>query len=103
LSGLGVEWVGDYPDGESWLGERIWFKHGDTVRRGSGRTAAAVVDVSNVTVVCGHVHREERATKTVWLRGGCYYVTVQVVPCTCRTDGTVPGSSKDENWQQGVC
>jgi len=102
LDGLGVAWIDGYPNGESWLGKRVCFRHGNVVRKGSGRTAAALADESDVTLVVGHVHRDEEATRTVWLRDRYRYVKVRVVGCTCRVTGEVPGATDRENWQQSL-
>ena len=102
LQGLGVEWVGDYPNGERWIGDEVAAIHGHKARNKSGATATAVVEDNDFSTVFGHVHRIELATRTIWSRSGPRQVFAFTPGCLCRTDGVVPGVTAKANWQQGI-
>jgi hypothetical protein len=101
LQEIGVEWIGDYPDDEDWLNDRICVSHGDTARS-PGNTAKAVVSETDGIRVIGHIHRAEVAIRAVHTRVGDRVALCCCVPCLCHTDGRVPGSDKRDQWQQGV-
>jgi len=102
LDGLGIRWIDDYPNDLDWLSSNLYFYHGDIVRKGSGSTARALAEENQVTVMCGHVHRQEKVTRTLWFREGPRPITAACVPCSCRIDGTVPAQSKRQNWNNGL-
>lgn len=103
LEELGIEWVGDYPNGRHWINDNLVCEHGDKVRSGSGKTVAAVVNDIRHSVIFGHIHRVEMASKTAFPRkGDRTYVAIS--PGTvARVDGAVPPQKKRTNWQQGFC
>lgn len=102
LSRMGVTYVGNYPAGEVWLNETTKCIHGDKVKGQPGQTAAAVVRDANETIIFGHIHRRELATRTIPSRH-CYRTVTAYSPgCLCHVDGRVPGSSKSNQWQQGA-
>lgn len=102
LTRMGVEYIGNYPDGEVWLNDTTRIVHGDKVRSQPGQTSAALVRDSNETVIYGHIHRKEMATKTIAFRGGSRTVTAYCPGCLCHVDGRVPGSKRTDQWQQGA-
>jgi hypothetical protein len=102
LSRMGVTYVPGYPNGEVWINETTRCIHGEKVRGQPGQTAAAVVRDANETVIFGHVHRSEFATKTIPCRDGYRTVKAYSPGCLCHVDGRVPGSSKSNQWQQGA-
>lgn len=102
LDALGVEWVGGYPDDEDWLTDELRLMHGDVARNAPGATARAVVEGSDVSTIFGHIHRKERVSRTVFVRGRPRTTTAYCPGCVCRIDGAVPGKSKRQNWQQGL-
>lgn len=118
LDELGVQYIGGYPAGITWINENLACVHGSKVRS-NGSTAAAVIDDERVSVIFGHVHRMEYSSKTrrVYSDSAPGNITAKhsfaASPgCLCRIDGTVPSTkgSTDpfgrpvpavENWQQG--
>jgi hypothetical protein len=102
LKDLAITYIGDYPNGEVWLGEHLRAVHGDVVRAKSGATASAILDDAQATTIFGHVHRCEMASKT--LRGihGARTVSAFTPGCLCRIDGAVPAVKARMNWQQGI-
>lgn len=102
LSRMGVEYIGDYPNGEFWLNDYTRVIHGDKVKGQPGQTAAAVVRDANETTIFGHIHRTELATKTIPFRGGYRTVSAFSPGCLCHVDGRVPGSKRTDQWQQGA-
>jgi len=102
LDAIDVSYVGDYPNGEIWLNNRLKAIHGDTARGGSGDTAKAIASNSMVSTVFGHIHRLESATRTIYQRNGTRTVMAISPGCLCRVDGLVPGQKRKQNWQQGM-
>ena len=102
LSRMGIRYVDNYPDGEVWLNDALRCVHGDKARSNPGNTAAAVVKESDSSVIFGHCHRKELATKTLPGRHGYRTVMAYSPGCLCHVDGRVPGSSKFNHWQQGA-
>lgn len=98
LDRIGVSYVDGYPDGYVRLGNSMRLIHGATVRNKSGGTVSAVIEDANTSVGFGHIHRLEMASKTLWDRKVVHAFSPG---CTCKIDGSVPGSSKTSNWQQG--
>lgn len=102
LSRMGVKYMGGYPSGEVWINATTKCIHGDRVRAQPGATATAVVREVNENTIYGHIHRREMATRTVAGRHGQRTVTACCPGCLCHIDGRVPGSSKNNQWQQGI-
>jgi metallophosphoesterase superfamily enzyme len=102
LTRMGVEYITGYPDVQYWLNSNTRVIHGEKVRGQPGQTAAAVVRDANENVIFGHIHRIERATKTVPTQDGYRTVTAYSPGCLCHVDGRVPGSKKSDQWQQGA-
>lgn len=103
LHKLGALWVGGYPDDKDWLNDELYLCHGDIARKGPGATARAVVESVDVSVICGHAHRNEMASRTIHRRDERRTIAAHVIGCACHTDGRVPGSDSDEQWQKGIC
>jgi hypothetical protein len=104
LHELDIEWIGDYPNGESWVNDYVVCEHGSIARNKSGATVSAMVQSVNETRIIGHIHRIESATRTIHEKKGTRIVSVQSVGCLCRIDGIVPGAGKSNkaNWQQAI-
>lgn len=102
LEEMGIEYVGNYPSGEVWLGDQAVCVHGDVVRSKSGGTVSSVVEDITSTTIFGHIHRIELATKTIHERKKTRTVSAFSPGCLCNTSGMVPGSKAKNNWQQGV-
>jgi hypothetical protein len=101
LERLGINYVGDYPKGRVKLNDRVVLKHGDIARGKQNATANAMLTKAQTTVGCGHIHRFETSTKTIWDGDDYKYANAFSVGCLCKIDGTVPGSKLEESWQQG--
>ena len=88
LDGLGIRWIGDYPDDLDWIDE-LRLEHGGFYRKGQDKTAKAMAEETGDPVAFGHVHKDE-----IWRRAFS-------VGCTCRLDGKVPAKSARNYWVKG--
>lgn len=102
LSRMGIQYVGAYPDAEVWINNSTKAIHGYKVRGEPGKTASAVVRDANETIIFGHIHRRELASKTIVTREGYRTITAFCPGCLCHVDGRVPGSKRTDQWQQGA-
>lgn len=102
LHKLGALWIDGYPDDKDWLNDELYLCHGDIARKGPGQTARAMVESVDVSVICGHAHRNEMASRTIHRRNERRTISAYVVGCACHTDGRVPGSDSDEQWQNAI-
>lgn len=103
LDALGIQWVGNYPEGCSYLGP-VRLEHGDIVRQGPGDTVKAVLLRSDESSVFGHNHRLEKAHRTLY-RGNKYAGVIFAASsaCLCSIEpGVVPGHTVKQNWQNGA-
>lgn len=110
---LGVEYVGGYPSGATYLNDNLACVHGHVVAP-AGMTAPKVAGQEQVSMLFGHVHRIEAAYTTRNSRGRPRFNTAQTPGCLCRIDGAVPSVKSApalktgkpvkswENWQQGL-
>jgi metallophosphoesterase superfamily enzyme len=79
------------------------FIHGDISRKGGGSTARAHLENSLSNIVFGHVHRREIVTEVKAGRKDKRHEVFSLCPgCACYTDGRVPGSDSEQNWQNGI-
>ena len=102
LNEKGVEWRGDYPDGEVLLNEGVELSHDWTLSSKSGKTVYQMIRDQNgeVSRIQGHGHRHEVAWKTNWKgRRRAEYFSA-MLGCLCRLDGIVEGTQAKQNWQQ---
>jgi hypothetical protein len=102
LERLHIEYVPDYPNGQIWLNEAGVVIHGDVARGQSHATVSHVVKASDVTVIQGHIHRLEWASRTIHGAYGRRPIYAFCPGCLCRVDGIVPGAKARQNWQQGI-
>lgn len=101
LRELNIEVTDSYPDGAVWLGNHTMVGHGDVSSSKSGASVRRVVDQSVHNVAFGHIHRIERATRTIPTSDGPKQIWAQSFGCMCRNDGTVPAKKHRNNWQEG--
>lgn len=101
LHELDIEWIEDYPNGQSWVNDFVVCEHGAIARSGSGATVSSMVSDADETKIIGHIHRIECAMRTIHGRLGQRTAAVWSAGCLCRVDGIVPGVKDRENWQQG--
>lgn len=102
LSRMGVKYIDEYPDGSYFISKDTVVEHGSVVRAKPGMTAAAVVDQRSLNVIFGHKHTLERASRNIESWSGRKVITAACGGCLCNLDGTVPGSTKNAHWQNGM-
>lgn len=102
LHKLDIEYVEGYPDATIWLSDRLAATHGPIARSAPGASAGALVRETDYTVIHGHIHRRERASRQIHGRNGQRTVEAVCPGCMCHIDGRVPGKKKRQNWQQGM-
>jgi hypothetical protein len=100
LDKLGIEYISGYPNNSTYIG-CVRAVHGDIARRGSTETVKAAVADSEETVIMGHIHKIEWASRTIKDRKGQRVVSAFSPGCLCRVDYVVPGHSRNQQWQQG--
>jgi hypothetical protein len=91
-----------YPDGEVWLSEHLLATHGTRAKAGGGKTAHAVLQESQESVIFGHVHRMELASRTLQSRRGQRVIQAFSPGTISRIDGAVPAATPRVDWQQGL-
>lgn len=101
LDTLGYEWIDGYPDNRIWLNDGVVVEHGNKVSGVPGGTARKMAE-KDYSTVFNHIHRAEKASRLLEQRNGIKQVQAVSAGCLCRIDGTVPGSTKESNWQHGV-
>jgi len=104
LDSLGIRYHGNYPAGKVVLNDNLVCIHGEIAKGESGATVSAVVKDTRVSVIQGHIHRYEVATKTLWSANDTAHMyTAASFGCLCKIDpGAVPGFKSHQNWQQGM-
>lgn len=105
LDDLKIECVDTYGDSTwEWDGVAeipLRVHHGDVVRGGRGGTTRSVSNEAMYHEVFGHVHRAELNVRTIHGPKGPRYISALSPGCLCRLDGSVPGVTKQPDWQQG--
>ena len=113
LDELGVEYIGGYPSGATYLNDELCCIHGRIVRSSKSSTAAAVAVEERTSVIFGHIHRHELQSRTFNRRGGYHQIIAASPGCLCRIDGSVPSVKSGahptgrpvrswEDWTQGL-
>ena len=112
LDELDIQYIDGYPANAYWINDQLKAIHGNTVNS-SGSTAARIASRESVSVIFGHVHRREYASRRVEIAPGIGRTVVAASFGTLsRIDGGVSsfGSAVDdrgnslpnvENWTQG--
>lgn len=103
LNDLNIEYH-TYPSGKVALNSNLVCIHGETAKGQSGATVMELVKSARVSVIQGHIHRHEVATKTTWDAYNNFHMyTAASFGCLCKLDpGVVPGMKHLQNWQQGI-
>lgn len=107
----GVEYLPGYPASKFWINDRLRVIHGHKVKSG-GSTAHAYLASERTSVIFGHVHRREYASRTREGHDGAREIMAASPGCLARCDGVVPstkgGMDLDgrpvptvEDWAQG--
>lgn len=102
LESLGVNYIKGYPDNIKWLNRNVMVRHGDVARGGSGDSAKAIVNKTTYTTIFGHIHRREYVSRRIKNRDGDVIQHAICPGCACHIDGRVPGSTSEQQWQQGL-
>lgn len=113
LPELGVEYVGAYPAGATYLNDSLACIHGRLLGNKGRSAAQAVVEDERVSVIFGHTHKASMSRKQRQGRGAAHNTVAYSPGCLCRTDGTVPSTKGGmdpfgrpvksfEDWQQGM-
>jgi hypothetical protein len=102
MAELGVEWVEGYPDNPIVLRNDLRVTHGNTARGNPGGSVGKLAQELSYNVTIGHIHRHEVATGKTRLGHTNKTYTMVACGCLCKVDGTVPGSTPENNWNQGV-
>lgn len=113
LDDLGVEYVGGYPSGATYINDNVAAIHGRKVGNDKRSAATMVVEDERVSVVFGHVHRIETTYRTRNTRDAPKISMAHTPGCLCRIDGAVPSVKGGidafgravqswENWQTGI-
>lgn len=100
LEDLDVQWIGDYPDGQYWINENLKIKHGHLSKSRAGATAEAYLEQARCSVITGHIHRAERASRRMHHYGGPREYFAECFGMMGSTRRT-PGHTQYTNWQQG--
>jgi hypothetical protein len=102
LDKIGIKFIPEYPQGEVWLSDVICCIHGDIARKPPGSTTTELIKHSDVTKIQGHIHRIELTSKNTHNKHTSNTIYGFSPGCLCKVDGSVPGSSNTNQWQQGI-
>lgn len=112
LDEMGIEYVGGYPAGATYINDNLACIHGKKVGNVTRSAASMVVEDERVSVIFGHTHHHETRGRTRNSRGGPKFSIAHSPGCLCRIDGAVPSTKGAidafgravrswEDWQQG--
>jgi predicted phosphodiesterase len=107
-----IEYLPGYPASSFWINERLRVVHGDKVASG-GSTAHKYLSSEKTSVIYGHIHRRDYASRTREDHDGPQEIMAASPGCLCRVDGVVPSTkggtdldgrplTRYEDWAQGV-
>ena len=113
LPEIGVDYIGAYPAGISYINENIAAVHGRYIGNRRQSAAQIVVEHERISVIYGHTHHRAMAAKTREANDGQKDTVAYSPGCLCRTDGTVPSTKSgmdafgrpvkvQEDWQNGI-
>lgn len=108
----GIDYLPGYPASSVWINQRLRVIHGDKVASG-GSTAHKYLATEKTSVIYGHVHRREYASRTREDHDGPKETMAASPGCLARIDGAVPSTKggtdldgrplvRHEDWQQGI-
>jgi len=112
LDELEIKYLSGYPSNHFWLTPNLRFIHGYSVKS-KGSTAHMYLNDEKVSVIYGHIHRNELAYQTRIDYDGTAVIMAASPGCLARVDGYVPSMKQGfdldgrpvvspENWQQGL-
>ena len=108
-----VTYVPGYPANKYYINSNLMVVHGDKVVSNNS-TTKKYLDDSRISVIYGHIHRNEIAYRTRETEDGPRTIMAASPGCLCRIDGAVPSTKSGadefgipvlmgaENWQQGL-
>jgi len=103
MDALKAEWVGGYNDGKATFRPAPWmvWEHGN-IARTPGGTAKAIVEKAVRWRFSGHTHRCEVASRSFEESPNDEHAPVSAISfgCCCHTDGRLPGSALNSQWQK---
>jgi metallophosphoesterase superfamily enzyme len=109
----GIDYVPGYPESFVSLNKNLMICHGHKVTS-NGSTTTKYLNDAHISVIYGHIHRNEYAYRTRSSPDGPRTVMAASPGCLCRIDGAVPSTKQGvdefgrpilqgtENWQQGL-
>ncbi len=110
---FGVDYLPGYPESAHYLNSNLVVVHGDKVVSNNS-TTKKYLDNERISVIYGHIHRNELAYRTYRTDQGPRTIMAASPGCLCRVDGAVPSTKSGmdefgrpilqgaENWQQGL-
>jgi len=113
MDDFGVDYLPGYPESAHYINTNLMVVHGDKVVSNNS-TTKKYLDNERISVIYGHIHRNEYAYRTRRTDKGPRTIMAASPGCLCRIDGAVPSvkSGSDEfgrpllqgaeNWQQGL-
>ncbi len=102
LEDLDIEYRGDYPNNEYWINDNLVCHHGDSVSSVPGKTAGNAVKDARATMIFGHSHRLEMASKTIYARKGDVTYRAVSLGTLAKIGGKTPGKKEKQNWQNAL-
>lgn len=108
-----VDYLPGYPESAHYLNSNLVVVHGDKVVSNNS-TTKKYLDNERISVIYGHIHRNEVAYRTYRTDQGPRTIMAASPGCLCRVDGAVPSTKSGmdefgrpilqgaENWQQGL-
>jgi len=102
LDALDIKYIGDYPNGEYWINDNLVCFHGNNVSSVPGKTAGNAVKDARATMIFGHSHRLETASKTIYARRGDVTYRAISLGCMTKIGGKTPGTKEKQNWQNAL-
>ena len=102
LNEMEVGWHEGYPDNQLWLSDYLVCEHGANSSAVPGGTARKLIENRDYSTIFGHIHRHEIVSDYTRVRGGRRVIYAGSPGTLCRIDGTVPGNTEQQNWNQGV-
>lgn len=108
-----VNYLPGYPESAHYLNSNLVVVHGDKVVSNNS-TTKKYLDNERISVIYGHIHRNELAYRTYRTDHGPRTIMAASPGCLCRVDGAVPSTKSGmdefgrpilqgaENWQQGL-
>lgn len=102
LENLQIRYEGSYPEGELWVNDNLKIEHGNIAKNAPQETARAILARARSSVIFGHIHRREVATKNEYRKTGPVTYMAECFGCICHTDGRVPANDVKNDWNQGL-